>query len=205
MKKITLLIASLLLCSMFSFAQKDSTSSKEFHTLLGNKKVSHGAYLGLSVGMTQINAMDALTSGGRLMWVVNHGFGLGFGGSGFTTQIDNWESPNYDGISGGYGGLVLEPIVMPRMPVHLSFPVLLGVGGVAKTSSNWDNIDFNPDDADVFLIAEPGAEVELSLVKFVRISLGASYRFTRNAHLNGYPSDLLDNFSGNLTLKIGKF
>ncbi len=190
---------------MLGYAQKDSSSTKEFHTLLGNKKVSHGVYLGLSAGITQINAQDALCSGGRLLWVINHGFGIGFGGNGFTTQIDNWDSPNSYGISGGYGGLILEPVIAPRMPIHLSFPVLFGIGGVAKTSNNWENFDYNPEDADVFLIAEPGAELELSLVKFVRIAFGTSYRFTRNVHLSGYPSDLLDNFSGNITIKIGKF
>jgi hypothetical protein len=203
MKKPLIFTAILLICLSYGFAQKDSTSKKEFHTLLGNKKVSNGAYFGLSLGMTQISNHDALCSGGRLMWVINHGFGIGFGGSGFTNEIDSWENTN--GISGGYGGLILEPIIAPRMPVHLSFPVLLGVGGVAKTNSDWENPDYSPENADVFLIAEPGAELELNLVKFIRISFGTSYRFTRSVHLSGYSSGFLENFSGNITLKFGKF
>lgn len=205
MKKALILATVFLMALPFCFAQNDSTAKKEFHTILGNKKVSHGAYLGLSVGMTKINNHDALCSGVRFMWIINHGFGIGFGGSGFTSDIDDCENSSFTSISGGYGGIIFEPIVAPRMPVHLSFPVLFGVGGVAKTNSDWENFDYSPDEADAFLISEPGAELELNLVKFIRISLGASYRFTRNVHLDNYSSDFLDNFSGNIALKFGKF
>ena len=33
-------------------------------------------------------------------------------------------------LAGGYGGIFIEPILGGTKPVHVSFPVLFGVGGV---------------------------------------------------------------------------
>ena len=54
---------------------------------------------------------------------------MGIGGSGFMTQ------PVYDAgddtdnfLTGGYGGFIIEPIVIPLEPVHVAFPILIGGG-----------------------------------------------------------------------------
>ncbi|HNW97058.1 MAG TPA: hypothetical protein PKK00_01445 [Bacteroidales bacterium] len=204
MKKIFL---ATLLFSVIAFsvnAQKDSTkNSNDIKTIFGNKKISHGAYFGFSVGYSLIDDKDAFTSGGRLMWVINHNFAWGLAGSGFAS---NFHENSGFSLQGGYGGLMFEPILLPKSPVHLSFPVLLAAGGVGKMniSDNWDE-EYFLDDADAFVIAEPGVELEMNLIKFIRISVGASYRFTSDIYLNNESHDVLNGFNTMVNLKFGKF
>ena len=102
---------------------------------------------------------------------------------------------------------MFEPILLPKSPVHLSFPVLLAAGGVAKVDMNniWNDEDYVLDDADAFVIAEPGVELEMNLVKFIRISVGASYRFTSDIYLNNESHDVMKGFNTMVNLKFGKF
>ena len=56
---------------------------------------------------------------------------------------------------------IIEPILMPNYPVHLSFPILLGGGGISYVTENMDYDNNMIEDSEAFLIAEPGAEIEL--------------------------------------------
>ena len=66
------------------------------------------------------------------------------------------------------------------------------------------------EDTEAFLIAEPGAEIELNLTRNFRLALGTSYKFTtpfnvglpNTAHVN---SDALKGFSFLMTFKFGRF
>jgi hypothetical protein len=113
-------------------------------------------------------------------------------------------------LTGGYGGLLVEPIVFPRMPVHITFPLIAGIGGIAYTSnifrqSEYERWESYVEDTDVFLVAEPGIELEFNVVKYFRISLSASYRFTSALQLMDTPGNALEGFSTGINLKFGKF
>ncbi len=57
---------------------------------------------------------------------------MGFGGTGFINDISYNNAENqYTNLTGGYGGLLLEPIILPWFPVHVSLPILFGAGGIA--------------------------------------------------------------------------
>ena len=110
-------------------------------------------------------------------------------------------------IAGGYGGLFFEPIIMPKYPVHISVPVLVGVGGVAYAIYN-DNHDYNDnfvEDSEVFLVLEPGIELEFNFTKFFRFAITGTYRLTSDITLENTPVDALRGFSGGVTFKFGKF
>ena len=85
---------------------------------------------------------------------------------------------------------LIEPIIAPKIPVHISVPVLLGVGGVAygvtRYDYYWENVVEN---SDVFFIADIGLEVELNLVSFFRLTLGAYYRYTNDINVYYYGSN----------------
>ena len=147
--------------------------------------------------------------GFRAGWVINHSFSIGFGGHGFFNDLDDGLDER-TALTGGYGGLILEPIILPRSPVHISVPVLLGFGGIAALeeypdfdSDPWGNYDYR--DSDVYFVLEPGINMELSIVKFMRIGLGVSYRLTEDISLEDVNKRALNGFSGGLTLKFGKF
>jgi len=212
MKKTIFISVLLILLSVSSFSQDDDSNQKsqEFKTLLGHDNHS-GLYGAFSVGYSEIEERQAVIFGGRFEWITGHSLGLGFGGSGFINENHFEPSLNSDVfLTGGYGGLYIEPILMPNYPVHLSFPILLGGGGVSYVTEDM-NFDHNMiEDSEAFLIAEPAAEIELNITRNFRLAIGASYRFTTpfDVGISGSPSvssKSLQGFSYMMTFKFGRF
>jgi len=214
------------------FAQTENNdttenTNKEIRTIFGNRTPSHGGYGAITTNYTDLQGQDGLVMGVRGAWIINHSISLGVAGYGFfnepvvNSQIDT-EGNEYM-LAGGYGGLLIEPIVGGLFPVHLAFPVVAGVGGIsyARTTydDTWDETEMNsPEDVDAFLIFEPGVEMEVNVLKNMRICVGAYYRLTtdvsltRNVFLdNNFQTvelakpDVLNGFSYGITLKFGKF
>ncbi len=168
-----------------------------------------GGYGALSIGYTSINGRDALLMGGRGEWIIGHGFGLGLGGYGFVNDPIQIANANYS-LAGGYGGLIMEPILLGSFPVHLAFPILLGAGGVANSSysfSSWHNFGYDSyvEDAAVFFVAEAGLELEFNLIRFFRMSLFGTYRYTSDIQLRNVSKDALMGWNTGLTFKFGSF
>lgn len=151
--------------------------SNDVKTLMGRNRQG-GAYLGITTGYSAIDGKHAVLFGGRLAWIANKSLGIGIGGTGFINEY-HYE-PSIDRevfLAGGYGGIYIEPIILPRSPVHLSFPVLFGAGGISYVSADYNFSGNFIEDSDPFLIIEPAAEIELNMSRFFRLALGASYRF----------------------------
>jgi hypothetical protein len=212
MKKTIIISAVLILFCSSSYSQaNDSTKkSSEFQTLFGKEK-HNGAYGAFTVGYSEIDQKQAVLFGGRFEWIIGHSIGLGFGGNGFINEFHYEPALNSDVfLTGGYGGIYIEPILMPNFPVHLAFPILLGAGGISYVTDDWDNHYNMIEDTEAFLIAEPGAEIELNLTRYFRLALGTSYKFTtpfdvglpNSANVN---SDALNGFSFLMTFKFGRF
>jgi hypothetical protein len=198
----------------FSFGQERTT---EMQTLFGDRdnKVDHGGYGAFSVGYTQIANQDVLTLGGRAGWVIDHHITLGFAGKAFVNSVfidGYWDEIGEDGfyLVGGYGGFFIEPIIAPNFPIHASFPILIGGGGLALNDHTWHDYDYEydyyePYDWDSYFVFEPGVEVELNVVKFFRVAFGASYRLTSNMHMAYVPKDMMNGWNGSVTFKFGWF
>ena len=207
MKKL-LTITLVMLLSISGFSQEDY---KEIKTLFSRGKLSHGAYAGFSVNYTQIDDKDGLLIGARAAWIIDHGLAIGFVGQGFANDIyfdDIIEGETHVGLAGGYGGLLIEPIIFPNFPVHISVPILIGAGGVSYIDDYYYNDQYghyDSYDTDAFFVVEPGIELELNLVKFIRLGAGAYYRHTSDIHLINTDKDVLNGFSTGISLKFGKF
>ena len=231
MKTIKILPVVLALLIGFSaIGQEENVKNEEMKTLFkrsSTDKMINGGYGSFSIGYSQIDSKDALQFGGRVAWIANHKFALGLAGYGFVNNIQkdyNYDPSNYF-IAGGYGGIFFEPILMPNRPVHVSFPILFGVGGVSAVEANdWDKSSYYDDkksnyyDTDAFLVFEPGVDIEFNIVKFFRIALGASYRLTNGVNLNykyldknyaehniKIDKNALDSFTFNIGFKFGWF
>ncbi len=220
-----ILAAIALIISASLFAQESTDEMRTLFKKSPDKKMSNGGYGSFSIGYTQIDSKDALQLGGRAAWIANHKFALGIAGYGFFNSLEKTNVPNDDSdffLTGGYGGLFFEPIVLPNNPVHVSFPVILGVGGITAIQSNdWQDYNDNNNyyrDSDVFLVAEPGVDVEFNIIKFFRISVGATYRFTNGIDLQykyldsdyeeqviNIDKNALNSFTFNLGFKFGWF
>jgi len=217
--KTRILLAAIMVMGLMNFSFGQERTSNELQTLFGNndKKIDHGGYFGLSVGYTQIDGQDVLTLGGRATWLIDHHVAIGLAGNAFMNSIfidGYWPTDQgfNDGyyLVGGYGGLLVEPIIAPNFPIHVSFPILIGGGGLALNEYTWHDYDweydyYEPFDWDSFFVFEPGVEIELNVVKFFRVGFGASYRITSNMHMAYVPKDMMNGFSAAVTLKFGKF
>ena len=211
--KLAVLVVAALLSSSALIAQevKKGYSSSEIQTFLDQKASSNGIYGAFHIGYSQIAGRDAMNMGFRGGWIANHKFALGFAGTGFfsdkrPTGINNLD----DYIAGGYGGILFEPIVMPMSQVHVSFPMIIGAGGVTIIERYHHIIDMTFQDPSSsegvpFFVFEPGAELEFNIAKFFRFGLGVSYRFTSNIDLAGISPDALRGLNGHVIFKFGKF
>lgn len=228
-------IFTLLAVFTLSFVNAQEEAEKdqiEYRTLFKDKekKTKHGGYAALAFGYTEIDSKSAMHIGGRAAWVINHTFALGFAGKGFFNNLDKpYPVTNADyTVAGGYGGMFFQPILFPKHPVHISFPILIGAGGVTvnptdnRNRYHWDydyDYDNYPYDYDWFFVIEPGVDVEFNLLRYLRMSVGASYRFTNNINLvYDYTEDnsdtrkeivldqgVLNNFSINMAIMFGWF
>lgn len=205
----------MMLLAVGLLAQEENQNETEYKTLFGGDKTTHGGYGGISVNYSQIDGKDAILVGARGAWVINHGIALGFGGYGFANDMSYEKSINgytdQFSLAGGYGGLIIEPIIGAKWPVHVSIPVLIGAGGITYISQYWNSYDENyyyspfPQESDAFFVVEPGIEIELNMVKFMRLAFGGYYRFTSNLNLADTEKDILNGFSAGVTLKFGSF
>ncbi|MDX9928858.1 MAG: hypothetical protein RBS37_03300 [Bacteroidales bacterium] len=213
MKKIILISVVLSVLSMITHAQEtgfEYYKGKEIRTLTGRNRQG-GVYFGLTTGYTVIDNSHAVLFGGRISWIGNKILGAGIGGTGFINEY-HYE-PSIDRevfLAGAYGGIYIEPILMPRAPVHLSFPILLGAGGVSYVSNDPDYYDNFIEDSEPFLLIEPSAELELNMSRFFRLAIGASYRFPTAFNIGTTGSEFITassikGWSCILSLKFGKF
>ncbi|TSA28497.1 MAG: hypothetical protein D4R67_03710 [Bacteroidetes bacterium] len=230
MKKIFVFFCLLSFLAVSAIAQEDYSQKPEkkdqdeIKTLFkkGEKKQKPqiGYYIGPEFAYTQFTGNKNVFLLGLSMGVtVNRWFGVGLSGYGIVNSGQlTYKELVYDDIDkkykdcnlfGGYGGLNLEFTVLPKSPVHVTFPVLIGVGGLTylyfpdKDKYYYDyseNIDW-----DIFFLVQPGVRVEFNVVKFFRIGVGASYRYVPDLNLINTSKSAVNQFNANLSLKFGKF
>jgi hypothetical protein len=213
MKKTIILSALLLLFGSNAFSQESEFEyykDREIKTILGHNRAG-GGYGALTAGYTVIDDKHAVLFGGRFGWLAGHSVGIGFGVTGFVNEVHYEPLLNREVfLAGGYGGLVVEPILLPRFPVHLSFPVLLGVGGISYASKESEMNDNLIEDSETFFIIEPAVELELNLTRHFRFAAGVSYRFPTEFEmgLTGNPiasAESIKGISYTISLKFGRF
>lgn len=219
MKKTFLFIIFILAIS-FVKAQ-DSYQSDEVRTIFSKNK-SNGGYGAFTMSYSNIGGYDALVTGGRGAFIFDHTLAIGLGGYGFVNNL-NYNYYHHDrenplSLAGGYGGLLIEPIVAGKSPVHVSFPILIGGGGVTLVDmyswDYWGNPHYGNEYAyDAFFVIEPGVELEFNLARWFRLAAAVSYRYTSDIELyrtdseisHQYGKDALRGFNYGLTFKFGKF
>ncbi|MEN8115924.1 MAG: hypothetical protein ABFS16_03035 [Bacteroidota bacterium] len=215
MKKITIVL-TLILSAAITFAQDDYYND-EVQTIFSKRK-SNGGYGAFSMGYSQIDGRDALVTGARGAFIFDHSFAIGIGGYGFVNNLDynsyHHQNPeNKYMLAGGYGGFFIEPIIGGSKPVHVSFPILMGMGGIALVedyywSWEWDIDPYHPGyeyDHDLFFVIEPAVELEFNVARFFRASAYTSYRFTSQIQLIETDENVLNGFNFGMTFKFGKF
>jgi hypothetical protein len=151
--------------------------------------------------------------GGRGVWVINRAFGIGFEGNGIV-PVNTYEGMDPLGLSkaflvGGYGGLLLEPVIFSNKLVHVTFPVSGGAGWLGYVR-DWQEVNYDPSpgdlyDDDIFWYLEPGAAIEVNVARFFRVDLGFTKRFTQDIDLVNTGNGEFEKVNFLLALKFGRF
>jgi hypothetical protein len=183
-----------------------------------NGKIEHGGYGAPVVKFTQMNGKFGVLVGGQGGWIINHTLGLGIGGYGLVTGQDHIPSGGYEDIYGrkphpeiGYAGVIISYMNQSDRLIHPTFDLLIGGGSISLDWNNDDDHhyhdyeDENDHIHDAFFVVEPMANLEINMIKFMRINAGFGYRFVSGVSKFGYSNSDIGGISGNLILKFGKF
>lgn len=181
-------------------------------TLTGS--INHsGGYGALFFKATSFKNKSMILLGGRGAWTINRVFGIGFEANGIV-PVNSYNGIDPDGLNyafpvGGYGGLLLEPVIMSNKLVHVVFPVSAGAGWLGYVS-DWQNNNYNPGnsqlfDQDIFWYVEPGVSVEVNITRFFRVDAGITRRFVQNLELIHTGTAEFDGNHFSLALKFGRF
>lgn len=197
-----------LLMGMVGFSQNDEG---QYITFNDRKNVVHGVYLGLSTYFGEIEGEDTYIGGLKVAYVADRQFEVGFMANILYSEqnIFNPRTNNNDDIVAVYGGLHLEPILFGKNRVSLSFPILIGGGGVGYVDHNAvvndENVDLNDDDIDAVFVLEPGMNVLFNISRYIQLEAGFRYRMSSRIELAQSPVDRLNGFSGGIGVKLGVF
>jgi len=182
-------------------------------TLMGQEEIANGGFGAPVVKFTSINSQFGVLAGGRGGWIINHSLILGIGGYGLVNNVNAADMIIDRGpfLNFGYGGFEMEYIRNWDKMVHASIYLLLGGGAVSQRTNIfaeplvWTTSNFGPFNSTNFFIAEPAVNIELNIVKFFRIDIGASYRLISGVNRIGLNNSDFGSPSFVIPLKFGKF
>jgi hypothetical protein len=191
-----------------------SLDDKE-HEVLMHSNAKLGGYGGPEMRVTSFLANPVTLVGAQASWVVNHRFLIGAAAYGMATRVDSPEAMRVDGnpsrLGLAYGGLRLGVVANPYDLLHLSLAILAGPGGLNSISSIPTRAEFEVGyerrlgHAEMFLVVEPEVAVEANVATFMRVALGASYRYVTAVEHPGLSSGNLSSPALSLALKFGVF
>ncbi len=205
LKSLTIL---LVLLANFSFAQENKGQYIEFDD---RKNILHGVYLGVGFDYGKIDSKNTIFARIKLAYVANKKFELGLAFVGFFSDQDheNILKPDNDFlIAGGYLGVHVEPILFGNRFINVSFPILIGGGGISqllKDESGEFYYDEEESNSDTFFIVEPGVSILYNISRYLQLETGIKYRITSDYDLLPYRKSNINGFSIGAGLKIGVF
>ena len=181
-----------------------------------NNSGGSGGYGAITNKFTSINGEFANMVGVYGGWFVNHKLLIGAGAAATTNYIEvPLEYSTMPGLRMSYEfgqvGFVTEYAIASNRAVHVNLHLMTGAGFTLQYHrpqwGNWEYYDYYDYDHDEnwFFVVEPGVQVELNLLRWMRFSPGISYRFANGSEAEGLSDSDLSGMSVNLTLKFGKF
>jgi hypothetical protein len=223
-KAILFAIVAIFMCNNIASAQSQDTTK---FLLKINKPHSYGLYVSPEYQYGQLKNAFTPFAGSSVMLLFNQKFAIGA-----TYQQTLNESFSPTGISplslrSEFGGLKMEFITKPSSAVHVTFPIVVGMGQL-----NVDSIDSNVKEpieinghgdfgkennkggfngGNTYLVLQPGINIEANLIRNIKIYAGASYRYaidvdgTANTATIPLAASVLNGASINVGAKIGFF
>lgn len=206
MKKTVILIITLF-TAVLTYAQSD------IQTVFKSSRVT--GYGAITNKFTSIRGDFANMVGAYGGVFIDRKVMIGVGGFSTTNKIVvPAEFSSIPGVDMSYGyvqtGLITEYVVASNKPIHLVLSMFAGAGFSYQyehgSNPNYDwNVTHGPYDQNWSFVMEPGAQVEINLFRWMRLSPGVSYRRAYNSDSAGLSDSDLSDWNYSFTLKFGKF
>lgn len=191
-----------------------SLFAQEVQTLFGSGRAT-GGYGAISNKFTTIGGEFANISEFYGGVFINRRWMLGLAFAGSTNDIQVPTQYSVDPLTPmtyqyGQGGLKLERVIGSNKPIHLVVNLFTGVGFTAQYDRyNWNDYSYHDfhtkHDENWFYVVEPGAQLEMNLFRWMRLSPGISYRNASHSSAAGLNDSQLSDWSYNVTVKFGGF
>lgn len=190
-----------------------SLKAQEIKTIFGGPR-SSGGYGALENKFTTIRGQYANISGIYGGWYLNHRFLIGVAASASTNNMivpDQFSVQPGTHMTYQYGqfGMINEYAFGSNKAFHINFNLFTGAGFTLQYQRyGKDAYAYNTQnnyDENWFFVMEPGVQLEMNLLRWMRLSPGVSYRMTYGSNGLGLSDSDLTNTSYSITLKFGKF
>ena len=208
MKKFFLII---LILECYLSANSQNNSKYLFNE---NKEINWSLFFAPEVKYTRLCGGGALYGGLKSALLYNNKYAIGISFGSFLTETVR-EGIDSEGNAAGlnmvmaYGGFYFDYITSFNSPVQISFPTLIGGGGIflleKRPPNTYGIIDEGLVEGGVYFVLEPSINLEINVSKIIRVGFGIGYRFIINSDLERYSDKDLSAPSVNLTTKFGIF
>ncbi|MDR1864878.1 MAG: hypothetical protein LBR08_04830 [Bacteroidales bacterium] len=180
------------------------------------QKMPVGIFGGFGFDYLEISSGESMEIGVHGGVIFNRWLSSGvyFNGIFTLNPLKDMQSGRDANVLCGHGGIFVAPIVFPNALVHVSFPVFAGYGHVNYELYNSAELSNYIESSCRFWMIEPGMEIEMNVLSFVRVAVGGYYKRTSKIRLayagsvDGepiLPENVLNGFSVGLKLRFGKF
>ena len=173
-----------------------------------------GGFGGFGLNYTEISSCESLGATIQGGVILNHWLAGGIQANTFFSinPLKDKLTDQDANMLGVYGGLFASPIVYSNSLVHFTVPIFVGYGGLYYELYDLTNSVSQIEDSDQFWVFEPGIELEINILRFLRLAVGGYYRCSSKiklAYKNGsdpiLPDNVLNGFSVGVKLRFGKF
>jgi hypothetical protein len=203
---------------MFIVAILAATSNAQdtVRTLIHLNKIRNfGLYFAPEYQYGQSNAVFTSFSGASSMIIFNKRLAIGV--AGYESVMDEYAPKGVSPLTlkTAYGGAKMEYTVRPDAAIHVSFPLLVGMGEAKLDSVRLNNVHENHNDRNEnesnmnadFFVMQPGINLEANLLRNIKMFVGANYRITSkiSTATTLVPSDALSGFSMSAGVRMGIF
>lgn len=162
-----------------------------------------GFYITPEFQYGQVNSMTHSFSGWSAGVIFNKRLSAGFTRIGlFNPASAMTNSANPTNYNANFGGLKFEYTFFPKSPIHLVIPMTIGTGGYTESITKKG---FGPRNMNNLFVAIPGIVAEANIFKFMKVYVGASYRYSVGINSNNPNSGALKGMVFNSGIRFGLF
>ncbi|OMP78229.1 MULTISPECIES: hypothetical protein [unclassified Chitinophaga] len=207
------LLALLVLLSVQQAWAQTAQTETLFSKKSTNTKI--GAYGVPAANLTSIGGNFAVMTGGYGGVLINKKWMFGAGAYSLANNITSTYAPSATTgykqyLNFWYTGLAVEYTHNTDKLIHWTAGALVGGGAVSRRNKatfdlNDDDTHYHSYDRSGLFVAEPFANIELNVTSYLRLDLGATYRFVQGSNTPNISNGDLSMASFHFGIKAGKF